>query len=407
MPSDSPRSGKRPAVPRTVWVLGFVSLLMDVSSEMIHAVLPLFMVGSLGASALWVGLVEGAGEGIALITKVFSGVIADRFGHRKWLVFAGYGLGVISKPLFPLATSMPLVLFARLSDRIGKGLRGAPRDAIIADVTPKAVLGAAYGLRQALDSAGAFIGPLIATLLLLFWTSDFRWIFWVALIPGILCLLLIVFGVEEKAADGSRVRAAPRPLRDFLSFKSPAFRSLLLLGVLFSLARFSNAFIVLRAGECGVPTALIPMAMVGMNLVFSFSSYPFGKLADRVEPLKLLGLGLCFLIASDAAFALFASPWGVAAGIALWGLHLGASQGIMSFLVAKTAPEDRRATAFGVFNFFTGLSMLAAGLIAGVLWDLFGGAASFAGGAVFAALSLAVLFFTSAGSAARAPRSGT
>jgi MFS family permease len=374
---------------------------MDVSSEMIHAVLPLFMVGTLGASALWVGLVEGAGEGIALITKVFSGVIADKFGHRKWLVFAGYGLGVISKPLFPLATSMPLVLVARLSDRIGKGLRGAPRDAIIADVTPKKILGAAYGLRQSLDSAGAFIGPLIATLLLLYVTSDFRLIFWVALIPGILCLLLIIFGVEEKAADSGHVRPAPRPLRDFLSFKSAAFRSLLLLGVLFSLARFSNAFIVLRAGDCGVPTALIPMAMVGMNLVFSFSSYPFGKLADHIEPLKLLGLGLIFLIASDAAFAASTSPWGIAAGITLWGLHLGASQGIMSFLVAKIAPADRRATAFGVYNFFTGLAMLAAGLIAGVLWDKFGASASFIGGAVFAALSLAMLVFSPVGSAAR------
>ena len=389
-PADS-ASVVRPPIPRTVWVLGFVSLLMDISSEMIHAVLPLFMAGTLGASAVWIGITEGAGEGAALLSKVFSGVIADRFGHKKWLVFAGYGLGVVSKPFFALAGAMPVVFGARLFDRIGKGLRGAPRDAIVAEVTPKEILGTAYGLRQSLDAAGAFVGPALASLLLFLWAADFRTIFWAALIPGICCLILILVGVEEKAASSSDARPVPRPWRDFFTMDSPAFRCLVLLGVLFSLARFSNAFIVLRAADAGIAVALIPLIMVGMNLVFSLASYPFGRLADKLSPVKLLGLGLLLLMTSDAVFALWATPAGIGLGVVLWGLHLGATQGIFSVMIARTAPADRKATAFGIFNFFSGIAMLAAGLIAGILWESVGPAASFGGGALFAAVSLALL----------------
>lgn len=382
---------RRPAIPRTVWVLGFVSLLMDISSEMIHAVLPLFMAGTLGASAVWIGITEGAGEGAALLSKVFSGVIADRFGHKKWLVFAGYGLGVISKPFFAMAGAMPVVFGARLFDRIGKGIRGAPRDAIVAEVTPKAILGAAYGLRQSLDAAGAFVGPAIASFLLFLWAADFRTIFWAALIPGVLCLLLILLGVEEKAASTADARPVPKPWRDFLTMDSPAFRSLVLLGVLFSLARFSNAFIVLRAADVGIEVALIPLIMVGMNLVFSLASYPFGRLADKLSPVKLLALGLLLLMLSDGVFALWATPVGIAAGVVLWGLHLGATQGIFSVMIARTAPVERKATAFGVFHFCSGIAMLAAGLLAGILWEVLGPSASFTGGALFAAVSLGLL----------------
>ncbi len=275
-------SNPKVGIPKTVWVLGFVSLLMDISSEMIHALLPLFMAGTLGASAVWIGLVEGVGEGAALITKVFSGVIADRFGHKKWLVFIGYFLGVISKPVFALADVITVVLGARLFDRIGKGMRGAPRDAIVAEVTDESSRGAAYGLRQSLDAAGAFLGPLLATLLLLLWTQDLQAIFWVALIPGVACLMLILLGVEDKVAVGQvqkRISWSEIP-----SVMTPAFRQLVLIGTLFSLARFSNAFIVLRADNVGIQQAWIPMVMVLMNISFSFSSYPFGKLADSMNP---------------------------------------------------------------------------------------------------------------------------
>ena len=378
---------RNPSIPKTVWVLGLVSLLMDISSEMIHALLPLFMATTLGASAVWIGLTEGVGESAALISKIFSGVIADRFGKKKWLVFTGYALGVISKPFFALATSMPIVFGARFFDRIGKGIRGAPRDAIVAEVTPKEIQGAAYGLRQSLDAAGAFIGPVIATLLLIFWTADFRVIFWIALIPGLCCLILILLGVENTSFE-AKTNQNQYQLKAFLSNLKPTFRWLLLIGILFSLARFSNAFMILRAADSGLPATFVPLVLVGVNLVFSASSYPFGKLADQVNPLNLLALGLIFLIISDTIFAFWNTVWSVSLGITFFGLHLGASQGIFSLLVAHNAPEQYRATAFGFFNFCSGLATLAAGVVAGVIWEYLGPTYTFLNGGLFAMFCL-------------------
>ena len=385
-------TGKRAnsGIPKTVWVLGFVSLLMDISSEMIHALLPLFMSTTLGASALWIGLTEGVGESAALISKVFSGVIADKFGKKKWLVFTGYALGVLSKPFFALATCMPVVFGARFFDRIGKGIRGAPRDAIVAEVTSDSVRGAAYGLRQSLDAAGAFIGPALATILLMFFTENFRIIFWLALIPGLCCLALILFGVENVETEKKPVKK-PIEFKTFFLQISSAFKCLLVIGIVFSLARFSNAFMILRAADCGVPAALIPLILVGINLVFAASSYPFGKLADHLSSSKFLTLGLIFLIASDSVFALWQTPYAVACGVVLFGLHLGASQGIFSMMVAKLAPAAFKATAFGVFNFLCGLATLVAGLLAGFIWELYSPAYTFALGAIFALLSLLLL----------------
>lgn len=386
-------SSDRPAIkiriPRTVWVLGFVSLLMDISSEMIHALLPLFMAGTLGASAIWIGLVEGIGEGTALIAKVFSGVVADRFGHKKRLVFAGYFLGVISKPVFALAGSMPVVLAARFFDRIGKGLRGAPRDAIVADVTDESIRGAAYGLRQSLDAAGAFVGPLLATLLLLLWTEELRSIFWIALIPGAACLALILFGVEDNVTP--TVNTKRIAWKDLKRVMTPAFVQLVILGTLFSLARFSNAFIVLRAADIGIEHAWIPMTVVLMNIAFSLSSYPFGKLADKLNPMKLLALGMVLLALANLLFAYAANYRILAAGIVLFGMHLGATQGIFSTIISEIAPSEVRATAFGIFNFFSGLALLASGLVAGSLWEYMGAQYCFGGGVVFALTTLSLI----------------
>lgn len=386
-------SSDRPAIkiriPRTVWVLGFVSLLMDISSEMIHALLPLFMAGTLGASAIWIGLVEGIGEGTALIAKVFSGVVADRFGHKKRLVFAGYFLGVISKPVFALAGSMPVVLAARFFDRIGKGLRGAPRDAIVADVTDESIRGAAYGLRQSLDAAGAFVGPLLATLLLLLWTEELRSIFWIALIPGAACLALILFGVEDNVTP--TVNTKRIAWKDLKIVIMPAFVQLVILGTLFSLARFSNAFIVLRAADIGIEHAWIPMTVVLMNIAFSLSSYPFGKLADKLNPMKLLALGMVLLALANLLFAYAANYRILAAGIVLFGMHLGATQGIFSTIISEIAPSEVRATAFGIFNFFSGLALLASGLVAGSLWEYMGAQYCFGGDVVFALITLCLI----------------
>ena len=351
---------------------------MDISSEMIHALLPLFMAGTLGASAIWIGLVEGIGEGTALIAKVFSGVVADRFGHKKRLVFAGYFLGVISKPVFALAGSMPVVLAARFFDRIGKGLRGAPRDAIVADVTDESIRGAAYGLRQSLDAAGAFVGPLLATLLLLLWTENLRSIFWIALIPGAACLALILFGVEDNVMP--TVNTKRIAWKDLKIVMTPAFVQLVILGTLFSLARFSNAFIVLRAADIGIEHAWIPMALVLI-----------GKLADKLNPMKLLALGMVLLVLANLLFAYAANYRILAAGIVLFGMHLGATQGIFSTIISEIAPSEVRATAFGIFNFFSGLALLASGLVAGSLWEYMGAQYCFGGGVVFALITLCLI----------------
>ncbi len=379
-----PPSDVRARIPRTVWALGFVSLFMDISSEMIHAVLPLFM-ASIGATSTAIGFTEGAAESVALIMKVFSGMISDRFGHTKLLVFTGYALGVLSKPFFALSDTVLQVFCCRFADRIGKGIRGAPRDALIADVTPKEVLGASFGLRQSLDSAGAFIGPLVATLVMAATFDSYRTVFWAALVPGLICLSLILF--EIKAPDrpaSSRVN----PLKkESLRMLSGSFWLLIGTAAIFSLARFSNAFIVLRAADCGISPALVPLVMVVMNIAFAGSSYPFGKLADKVPPVILLEAGICLLFLSDLVFSAATGPAAVIAAVVLWGLHLGATQGIFSLFVAKLAPAALRGTAFGLYNLSSGVAALAAGVFAGVIWDVFGPSATFLAGGAFAVLA--------------------
>jgi MFS family permease len=394
-PSPSPDTPARVPVaagrlPGSIWALGFVSLLMDVSSEMIHSLLPVFMVTGLGASMLVVGLVEGAAEATALIVKVFSGAWSDWLGRRKPLAVLGYGLGAASKPLFAIATSAGMVLAARLIDRVGKGLRGAPRDALVADLVAPEQRGAAYGLRQALDTVGAFLGPLVAIGLMLLWANDFHAIFWIAVIPGVLSVTLLVFGVHEpdKPAGGARVNPIRR---ENLRQLAAPYWWVVGIGALFTLARFSEAFLVLRAQQGGLAIAWAPLVLIAMNVVYSVGAYPFGRLADTVSHRKLLAIGLGVLIAADIALA--ASDRGVLlwAGIALWGLHMALTQGLLAAMVADTAPAALRGTAFGVFNLASGVAMLVASALAGLLWDRLGGASTFVAGAAISALALAVL----------------
>ncbi len=384
VPADTVR------IPAAIWALGFVSLLMDVSSELIHSLLPVFMVTSLGASAFMVGLVEGAAEATALIVKVFSGVLSDYWGKRKPLAVFGYGLGAISKPIFALATSSGLVLGARLIDRVGKGIRGAPRDALVADITPPAVRGAAFGLRQSLDTVGAFLGPLLAIGLMLAWANDFRAVFWVAVIPAFLAVALLIVGVQEPDRPAG-IRGVNPIKREQLRRLSGAYWWVVAIGAVFTLARFSEAFLILRAHEGGLSIALAPMVLVGMNLVYALAAYPFGKLSDRVSHGKLLALGLVVLIAADLALA-HSNHWTwVWAGITLWGLHMGMTQGLLATMVADAAPTDLRGTAYGFFNLVAGLAMLAASALAGLLWDGFGAGMTFIAGATFSALALAAI----------------
>lgn len=386
----APRPQAAPGgIPPAIWALGLVSLLMDVSSEMIHGLLPAFLVTALGASALTVGLIEGAAEATALLVRVFSGVLSDAWGRRKPLAVLGYGLGALSKPLFAIAAGSGMVLTARLVDRVGKGIRGAPRDALVADLAPPEVRGAAFGLRQSLDTVGAFIGPLLAIGLMLAWAGDFRAVFWVAAIPGLLAVLLLAFGVREPRRQGGGSPASPIRRRQ-LGRLSGAYWWVVGIGAIFTLARFSEAFLILRASEGGLPVAMTPLVLVAMNVVYALAAYPFGRLADRVSHRRLLALGLLVLIGADLALASGTGWVPVSAGIALWGLHLGMTQGLLATMVAAAAPADLRGTAFGAFHLVAGIAMLLASTIAGLLWDGVGAAACFVAGAAFSVLALAV-----------------
>ncbi len=376
-----------PKIPRTVWALGFVSLFMDISSEMIHALLPLFLTVGLGASVVVVGLIEGVAEATASIAKVFSGYLSDRIGRRKPLILVGYALGAVSKPFFALAGAPTTVFAARFADRIGKGLRGAPRDALVADVTPESIRGRAYGVRQALDTAGAFIGPLVAIALMALFANDMRTVFWFAVIPAGLAVLCVLIGVEDRAAGQEEKRSlAPIRLGDLRRFNT-AFWGVVAIGVVFTLARFSEAFLVLKANDEGLPLALAPLVLVAMNVIYSLGAYPAGAWSDRTSPTILLLWGLVALIFADLALALWPGVFGTFVGIAMWGAHLALTQGLLAKLVAQSAPADLRGSAFGLFNLATGVAMLAASATAGLLWESVGPAATFLGGAGFAVLA--------------------
>lgn len=374
-------------IPVGIWMLGFVSMLMDISSEMVHSLLPLFMVGTLGASAFAVGLIEGLAESTALIVKVFSGTLSDYLGKRKGLALFGYALGALTKPIFAVANTTGIVLTARLLDRVGKGVRGAPRDALVADLAPPQLRGAAFGLRQSLDTVGAFLGPLLAVGLMLLWANDFRKVFWVAVIPGLLAVVLLLFGVREPERHQTGKRTNP-VRRDNLKRLGAPYWWVVGIGAVFTLARFSEAFLVLRAQQGGIPIALVPLVMVAMNLIYAVSAYPFGKLSDRMSHSKLLALGLGVLVAADLVLAIN-DHWAVVLiGVALWGLHMGITQGLLATMVADTAPADLRGTAYGVFNLASGIAMLISSVLAGLLWDRLGASSTFYAGAVFCIVAL-------------------
>jgi MFS family permease len=376
-------------IPKGVWALGFVSMLMDISSEMIHALLPLYLVTVLGTSMVTVGTIEGIAEATASITKIFSGALSDWFGKRKLLAAIGYGLAAFTKPVFPLATTIGWLVAARFIDRVGKGIRGAPRDALVADISPAHLRGASFGLRQSLDTVGAFLGPLLA-IALMWWTVDnFQTVFWAAVIPAFLAVALIVFAVREpERPAGLRKVSNPLSLAEIKAM-GPAYWAVVAIGVVFTLARFSEAFLVLRAQNVGVPIMWVPAVMVVMNVVYAFAAYPAGVLSDRMNRVVPLKLGLGLLIAADVILALVPTLGGVAVGVVLWGLHMGFTQGLFATLVADASPPELRGTAYGFFNLFTGLAMLAASIIAGALWDVSGPKGTFLAGAAFAVLAFA------------------
>ena len=378
---------RRGALPAGVWVLGLTSLLMDASSELVHSLLPIFMTTVLGASVLAVGVIEGVAEATAAAAKVFSGAVSDRLGRRKRLVVLGYGLAAVTKPLFPLAQTVGWVFAARFVDRIGKGIRGAPRDALVADLTPPALRGAAYGLRQALDSAGAFLGPLLALLLMIWLAGDIRAVMAFAVVPAAGAVLLLVLCLREPAPDSRPATRPPLRLADARRLGRD-YWLVVGLGAVFTLARFSEAFLLLRAQDLGLPAVLAPVVMIVMNLFYAGFAYPAGAAADRIGRRGLLLAGLVLLVAADVVLALAHAPALAMVGSALWGLHMALTQGLFAKLVADAAPAALRGTAFGVFHLVSGAALLAASVLAGALWSRYGPAASFVAGAGFAGLAM-------------------
>jgi MFS family permease len=379
------------AIPGSIWALGVVSLFMDTSSELIHSLLPVFMVSVLGTGALSVGLVEGVAEATAAITKVFSGTLSDYLGKRKLLAVLGYGLAAASKPLFPLAPSVAWVFAARFIDRVGKGIRDAPRDALISDIAPPHLRGACYGLRQSLDTVGAFAGPLLAVALMALFGGDMRAVFWVAVIPAVIAVAVLVLGVKEPRSARPRGSARSPIHPTDLRRAGAAYWWLVLVAAVLTLGRFSEAFLVLRAADVGLAIALVPLVMVVMNVAYAVSAFPAGALSDRMDRRDVLAAGLVVFIAANLVLALAPGIWPVMAGVVLWGLHMGLTQGLLAAMVADVAPSELRGTAFGVFHLVSGMALLAASLIAGLLWDGYGPPASFLAAAVFAAIALAGL----------------
>lgn len=379
---------KLKSLPRGVWALGLVSLFMDISSEMVHSLLPVFFVSVIGLSYTAVGMIEGISQAIMLITKMFSGALSDMLRLRKPLAVIGYGLAAMTKPVLAVASTATLVVSARFADRLGKGIRGAPRDALIADITPAEMRGASYGLRQSLDSVGAFVGPLIAIGLMALLANDIRGVFWFAVIPAALSLLTLIFFVHEpKHEDPDGKPKSPLHMSEIRQLGGAYWAAVAISAVLM-LAGFSEAFLVLRAQDVGLSLALIPLVFIVMNVVYAASAYPAGILSDRFGRSGLIVAGFVIIIIADIVLALASGIWIVLLGVVLWGLYLGLTKGVLSAMVADSAPERLRGTAFGMFNFVSGIALLLASAIAGWLWDQYGAPAPFIASAIFAGLAL-------------------
>jgi MFS family permease len=394
MPSETRSLFHWREIPGGVWALGLVSLFMDLSSEMIHALLPLYLVGVLGASTLTVGFIEGIAEATASITKIFSGALSDYLGKRKLLAVLGYGLAALTKPVFPLASSIAWLTAARFVDRIGKGIRGAPRDALVADLTPADRRGTAFGLRQSLDTVGAVLGPLAAIVFMAMFADNFTTVFWIAVVPAFISLAIVVVAVREPdRMPGERLVKSPFT-RSELAKLDAAYWMVVGVSAIFTLARFSEAFLLLRAQSVGLDVTIVPAVMVVMNVAYTISAWPAGALSDKNGRYGVLVVGFILLVFADLVLALGDSVLTVMIGVTLWGLHMGLTQGLLAALVADTAPPALRGTSFGMFNLVSGVALLAASIIAGALWDLVGPRGTFLAGALITATALAVLPFT-------------
>ena len=379
------------SIPRSIWALGFVSLFMDASSELIHSLLPVFMVSTLGASMIFVGIVEGIAEATSLIVKIFSGTLSDYLRKRKLLTVIGYGMSTFTKPFFPLANTIGLVLSARFVDRIGKGIRDAPRDAMMGDIAPPEIRGTCFGLRQSLDTVGAFLGPLLAICGMLLLSDNIRAVLWIAIIPAFIAFIILIIGVKEPKIHHHEKIKIKIKIKDIYKIGSAYWQLVAVAGVL-TLARFSEAFLILKAKDTGLSIAFVPLVMVAMNFIYAFAAYPAGIISDKVNRKTILLIGIVFLIIADIVLGFTSNLWMLTLGIIFWGMHMAFTQGLLATMVTDTTPQELRGTAYGVFNFVCGIAMLFSSIIAGVLWSRYGSSLAFFTGAMFSTIAFIGLF---------------
>ncbi|MBI5682857.1 MAG: MFS transporter [Deltaproteobacteria bacterium] len=361
---------------------------MDISSEMIYPLVPLFLATILGTTKTTIGIIEGVAESTASILKVFSGYLSDKLGRRKLLMGLGYGVSVLSRPIMGLSVSWSQVLAARFIDRLGKGIRTAPRDAIIADSVETNNLGKAFGFHRAMDTVGAVIGPAIAFFLLLIFSNNFRLIFWLSMIPGLIAVALIIFFITEKRKSRDELAKLPKlTIKDF----DGNFRHYMIVIALFSIGNTSDAFLILRAENLGVDKEYIPVVYLLFNLVYSMSSMPLGILADKIGFRKTIILSFILYAAVYLGFGLADSAYHVLFLFCIYGVFKGMSEGTQRAYLATLSPPERKATAFGIYHMVVGFALLPASIIGGFLWDRIGPHATFFYGALTGILS-AVLF---------------
>ncbi|OYV74113.1 MAG: MFS transporter [Gemmatimonadetes bacterium 21-71-4] len=365
---------------RNVVALGLVSFFTDVSSEMIYPLLPLFLTMTLGASAAFVGAIEGTAESISALLKLASGWWSDRVGARKPFVLVGYVIASVTRPLIAIAQSATQVLAIRVGDRVGKGLRNSPRDALIADSVDPSIRGRAYGFQRAWDNAGAMVGPLVAFGLLQWEGLTMRHVFWLALVPGAIAVAVVIWGVREVP---KRVASSGAPL-DLSQPMGGRFWAFMAVIFVFTLGNSTDAFLLLRARQLGVPISLMPIIWALLNGVKTVTNTPGGALSDRIGRKPTLVIGWLFYAAVYLAFAHASRQWHAWALFAVYGLYFGFSEGAERALVSDVVPAERRGTAFGWFNLAVGLGALPASLIFGEIWDHVGPGAAFTLGASLA-----------------------
>nr|WP_200892490.1 MFS transporter [Aliterella atlantica] len=382
-----------PPLPRQVWVLGWVSLLMDIGSKMIQSVLPLFLVSMLGASLVTVGAIEGIAEVTAAGLKVGSGLISDRGGqHRKWSAVLGYGFSALMIPLYPIATSPGWILAARMGDRMGKGIRVAPRNALVADATPEHQRGAAYGLRYTLDTIGALLGPIVATILLAVSRQNTRLVFWAAMIPAFLAVGLLIWGIQAPPFAQPSSKSKASGLRwQSLQQLGVNYWHLVVVVCLFNLGNSSDAFLLLKAKDVGISFTAVPLVLTAIHAGSAVSAYPAGWLSDRLSRRNVFLVGLGLFALTYGGLAIARQPWQVWLLLGLYGLYQGITQGVLLAMVAATITPMSRGTAFSFLSLVAGFSLLLASLLAGWLWQQIGSWAAFGLGS--ASAIAAILYF--------------